>query len=701
MVTESPRPVASLLRPRSVAIVGASPDPGTIGNNVLANLEASGFSGEIHLVSRTRDEIGGHACVKSIDDLPRGLDAAVLVVPEAVVPDSVEACARRGIRSAVVFASGFAEAGDAGRVSQERITAAAQASGMALLGPNCIGFTNFVDGVSMTFEPLGAPRERCRRGVAIIAQSGAMTTNLRVALLAKDVPIASAISTGNEAVTGIEDFLADALDGDATEMVVLFVEQVRRPALFLDLIRRARARRIPIVMLHPGRTERARTAAQSHTGALAGDHAVMSCVLANETVLIVDTLDELFDVVPLIRRWPRAASLGTAILTNSGAFRGVAYDFCAEQGLDLPSLSPAIAARLKAMLPAYAAIDNPLDITTIGISQHDIFGRTAEAMLDDPQIGSLIAAFIPGSPQLQMVRARSLLPVIQKSEKPVAFSLFGDETPLSPDFTATVREGGVTLFRSPDRAMRAMACLTRFGRSLARPPRAARSTLAVPSLPGRGTIAEHRAKAFLAACGIAMPEGALARDQGDAQAIAARIGFPVVLKAQSAALPHKSDVGGVMLGIADATALAAAWDRLFANIAAARPGLALDGVLVERAAKPGLEMLIGARRDPDWGPVLVAGLGGIWTEALKDIRVMPPDLDADAIAAELRLLKGASLLAGSRGTPPLDIGAAARAAATLGQIMLGEPAIRDIEINPLMVYPDGAVALDALIVAAE
>jgi succinyl-CoA synthetase beta subunit len=213
-------------------------------------------------------------------------------------------------------------------------------------------------------------------------------------------------------------------------------------------------------------------------------------------------------------------------------------------------------------------------------------------------------------------------------------------------------------------------------------------------------VPEHRAKEFLARCGIAVPEGGLAQDGAGAQAIAARLGFPVVLKAQSAQLPHKSDAGGVILGIADAAQLGAAWERLHANLAASRPGLALDGVLVERAAKPGLEMLVGARRDPEWGAVLVVGLGGIWTEALADVRLMPPDSDELEIAAELHRLKGAALLAGGRGTVPLDVRAVARAAAILGRLMLDMPELQDIEINPLMVYPDGAVALDALIVVA-
>ncbi len=690
-------PVGRLLRPRSVAIVGASPEPGSIGNNVLANLERSGFAGEIHLVSRNRAEIAGRPCVPSIDQLPKGVDSVVLVVPEAAVQDSVEACVRREAGSAVVFASGFAEGGGDGRAKQDRLTAAARAGGMVLLGPNCIGFTNFVDGVAMTFEPLGAPRERCQRGVAVIAQSGAMTTNLRVALLAKDVPVASAVSTGNEAVTGIEDFLADALAGEATEMVVLFVEQVRRPALFLDLVRQARAKRIPIVMLHPGRTARARAAALSHTGALAGDHAVMSTALEHENVLLVDTLDELFDVVPLLLRWPNPSALGAAIVTNSGAFRGIALDFCAESGLELPALGADTAAQLKAMLPPYAAIDNPLDITTIGISQHDIFGRTAEAMLADPGVGSLIAAFIPGSTQLQMVRAQQLLPVIAESEKPIAFSLFGDDTPLAQEFTDTVRAAGVSLFRSPDRALRAMARLSAHGRLLAR-RRGAAQAVAAPPLPGRGSIAEYRAKPFLAAAGIAVPEGALARTAAEAEAIAQRLGYPVVLKAQSAQLLHKSDAGGVILGIADAAALGSAWQQLQQNIAAARPGLTLDGVLVETAAAPGLEMIVGARRDRDWGTVLMLGLGGIWTEALKDVRLLGPDSDEELIFHELAKLKGAALLAGARGAPPLDRRAVARVAAHLGALMRALPDRVEIEINPLVVYPAGALALDALVV---
>ena len=693
--------VARLLTPHSVAIVGAAPEPGSIGGNVLANLERSGYAGDIHLVSRNRTEINGRRCVRSIDDLPLGVDAVVLVVPAAAVLDAVSACTRRKAGSAIVFASGFAEGGEEGKAKQDEIAKIARDGGLLLVGPNCIGFTNFVAGIALTFEPLEGGGQRCTSGVGIIAQSGAMTTNLRLALLARDVPVTYAISTGNEAVAGIEDFLAHLLDEDATRLLVLFVEQVRRPREFLALIRRARAKHVPVVLMHPGRTQRARQAAQSHTGALAGDHDVLATVLRHEDVILVDTLDEVFDVTALLARWPEPGAKGAAIVTNSGAFRSVALDFCDEIGLELPPLAATTKATLTAMLPPYAAVDNPLDMTTIGLAQPEIFGRTARAMLDDPAIGALILALIPGSAPLQILRAKSLLPVIGQSDKPVAFSLFGDDTKLSPDFTAALRDAGMPLFRSPDRALRAMAHLVAYGRSRERPPPLAAAAPPEIPVPGRGTVPEYRAKAWLAAAGLRIPEGALARDESEAQAIAARIGFPVVLKAQSAALPHKSDAGGVIIGIADRAALGAAWQRLHANITSARPALALDGVLVETMAKPGVEMIVGARRDPEWGPIVVIGMGGIWAEALNDVRVLPADLDETEIARELQRLKGAAVLAGLRGSKPLDVASIARAAATLGALMRSTPALVEIEINPLMVYPSGVIALDALMVTTE
>ncbi len=694
-------PVGRLLRPGSVAIVGASPEPATIGSNVLENLLRAGYRGDIHLVSRNRKEINGRPCVASIDDLPAGIDAVVLVVPEAAVIDSVAACARRKAGSAVIFASGFAETGNEGRAKQDRIVALARESGMLLLGPNCIGFRNFVDGVALTFEPLPAHVPSFKSGVAAIAQSGAMTSNLRLALLAKGVPVTCAVSTGNEANLGVEDFLGYCLDDNAHRVFALFVEQVRHPARFLTLIRRAREESRPIVLLHPGRTARARETAKSHTGAFAGDYAVMKTVLEHEGVVLVDTMDELFDVTALLARWPEPSPLPVAAISNSGAFRGISLDFAADIGLELANLTEATKASLRSMLPAYAAIDNPLDITTVGLAQPQVFGNTAQAMLDDPGVGGLVLAFIPGTPEFQMVRCRSLLPAIEHSPKPVAFSMFGDETPLGEEFPRTLREHGLSLFRSPDRALRAMAHVNAYGVARTRPVGSSGATVPSLRITERGTIPEYAAKAYLAALGIAIPKGGLARSMTEAETVAETIGYPVVLKAQAAALAHKSDAGGVMLGIGDRAALRAAWETLHDNVARARPGLDLDGVLVEAAAKPGLELIVGARRDPEWGPILMLGLGGIWTEALGDVRLVSPEFDAPAIMGELGKLKGAALLKGMHGGAALDVRAVAETATRLAGLMQATPDLIDIEINPLVVYPHGVTALDALMITAE
>jgi acyl-CoA synthetase (NDP forming) len=697
-----PQPVARLLSPRSVAIIGVSPEPGSLGGAVLANLERFGYRGDIHLVSRSRSDVNGRPCVSSIDALPMDIDAAVLAVPRAGIMDAVAACGRRRIAGAVIFAAGFAEVDAAGRADQEALAHLARASGVAINGPNCLGFTNFIDGVALSFEPMAPHGLADRPAIGIVAQSGAMAASLRSAMLAKGIAVTYAISTGNEAVLGVEDFLAYLIEDDATRVVALFVEHIRKPRLFLKLAAAARARGKPLVLLHPGRSARARESARSHTGALAGNHAVMRTLAGREAVVLVETLDELIDTATLLACFPTPPTQGTAVMTNSGAFKGFALDFCEAIGLDLPSLSEATVERLKAALPSFASLDNPLDVTAQGIKEPRIFGDCAHALLAEPGVGSLIVSVVPGSPAQAMAKVQSLAPVIDSPPKPVAVAILGDEMPLAAEFIAGFRDKGVPFFRSPERALRALALATAYGKALAAARR--EGTLRVlPEIappPGTGTLPEYRGKGYLAALGIPVPAGALARDCDAAVATAARIGYPVVLKAQAASLAHKSDAGGVIVGIRDESALREAWGRLHAEVGRARPDLTLDGILVERMAAQGLEMAVGARRDPSWGPVLMVGLGGIWIEALEDVRLLPADLDEGAIVEELARLKAARLLAGERGAPALDVAALAKVVARLGVLMRARPEIAEIDVNPLTVYPagQGVLALDALLV---
>jgi acyl-CoA synthetase (NDP forming) len=687
--------LARLMRPRAVAIVGATPEPGTIGGAVLGNLERCSYPGDIHLVSRRIKEINGRPCVAAIDDLPGGIDAAVLVVPQQAVVDAVAACGRRGIGGAVVFASGFAEVGDEGRAEQQHLVQAARAGGVRILGPNCIGFTNFANGVALTFETIALEPIAGRPAVGAVTQSGALAGALRIALSAKGLGVSHAVSTGNEADLTAEDFVAFLLDDPQTRVIALFLEQIRKPQTFLSLAARARSSRKPIILLHPGKSVRARDSASTHTGALAGDYAVMSALLRHEAVVLVDTIDELIDGADLLARTTPPAG-GAGIITNSGAIKGFALDFAETIGLDIPPPSPATRAALQAALPAFASLDNPVDVTAQVIKDISIWTRAANALLADPAIGSLAMLAVPGAPKQAMDKLNAVLPAIVASGKPAVVAALGDESPIPAEFQAMFRERGVPVFRSPERALQALAHATRYGRALAAPPGTV-APLNAPALPCHGTLPEYEGKAYLATLGISIPKGKLARDLAAAKAIAAEIGYPVALKAQASALSHKSDRGGVILGVGNEQALVSAWDEMQASLT----GIALDGILVEQMVEGGLEMIVGARRDPSWGPVVMVGLGGIFVETLKDVRLMPPSLPKERIVEECYQLKGAAMLRGVRGRPAADVEALADVALRIAVAMNARPEITEIDINPLTVLPSGkgAIALDALIVA--
>nr|WP_282100079.1 acetate--CoA ligase family protein [Thauera aromatica] len=691
------------MRPRSIAIVGASPEPRSFGSFVLENLERFGFQNEIHLVNRDRREIGARACFTRVVDLPRGIDVAVIAIPQAGVLDAIVECGKRDVNAAVIFSSGFAETGAEGRAQQEALTAAALAGGVALVGPNCMGLTNYVDGVPLTFEPLEQGPAPKTPGIGVIAQSGAMAATIRDALRARGEVVSHSISTGNEAVLGAEDFLAYLLADDATNAIALYLEQIRRPREFLALAARARELDKPLVLLSSGRSARARDAAESHTGALAGNYAVMRTMLARQAVVFVDTLDELVDSAAVLSRFPVPRQGGTVFMTMSGALKNIALDLGEDVGLEFPMLAPATIAALGELLPPYATIENPLDVTTVHVGRPTVPAEVVCRLLDDPGVGSLVVSQVSGARLSQLDRARHLVPALAGASKPVALVIVGDEAPLEQELLDAVRDAGVPLFRSQDRALRAMARVARYAAARVQRPGAVCAPLPeTVALPwGGGTLAEYQGKAWLAAAGIEIPRGRLARDADEAVRAAAEIGYPVVLKAQAAALPHKSDAGGVAVGLADEAALRAGWTRVVDSVARARPGLALDGLLVETMAERGLELVVGARRDPDWGPVLLVGLGGIWIEALADVQLLPVDLDEAGIVEALGRLKGAALLRGLRGAPAADVAGVARVVAQVGTLMRATPAVTEIDINPLVAYPDRVVALDALVVCGD
>ena len=371
-----PKGIERLLRPQSVAIVGASATPGALGASVLANLQRLDFRGDIHLVNPNRTEIGGRACLKSIDELPLGVDAAILAIPRAGVLDAVTALARRKAGAVVIFSSGFAESGEAGQAEQREIARIAAEHGMVIEGPNCLGLVNHVDGVALTFVQTPAVPLGERPGVGIISQSGAMACVLSTILAGRKVGVSYSVSTGNEAASGVEDYLEHLLGDARTKAIGLIVEQFRRPREFLALARRARRIGKSLVLLHPGRSSAARRSAATHTGALAGDYPLMRTKVEGEGVIMVETLEELGDVLEIIVRSPRPVRPGAAVIAESGAFKALTLDLCEQVGLALPELTDASAPALRSAMPPFVPVSNPLDLTAQGLVDPDMYRRT-------------------------------------------------------------------------------------------------------------------------------------------------------------------------------------------------------------------------------------------------------------------------------------------------------------------------------------
>jgi acyl-CoA synthetase (NDP forming) len=692
-----------LLRPRSVVIVGASDKPGALGASVLSNLDRNGFDGDIHLINPKRAEIAGRPCLPSVDALPEGVDAAVLAIPRVAVLDTVKALAARGVGAAIIFSAGFAEGGEEGLAEQCEIGRIAVEAGMVIEGPNCLGMTNYIDRVSLTFVETDAKPLGDRKGVGIVSQSGAMAAVLSTTLMSRDLGLSFSVSTGNEAASSVEDYVDYLLEDRSTQVIVMIVEQFRKPQRFLAAARRAQTMGKAIVLLHPGKSSAARASAATHTGAMAGDYQVMRTKVERAGVIFAETLEELGDIAEIALRCPSIPAGGVAVLGESGAFKALTLDLCEGLDLDLPVVDDANAPALRAALPDFVGVSNPLDITAQGLVEPDLYYRTLAALFGDDRFGSVVAGIIQTDPVTVSIKLPPILRAVGelKPTKPVIFAGLDEGADISAEYIAQLRALGIPYFPSTERALRALKRLNDFARRDF--AEGDTSPLSAEGFPDAGgVIPEYRAKEILGPLGIPFPKGSFCDTVEKAVTAANTIGYPVALKAQSADLSHKSDAGGVVLNLRDEQELRDGWDRLYSNVAAYDANLKLDGALLEGMGTRGVELIVGAKNDPDWGPVILAGFGGVTAEILQDVRLLSPDLSIKGIVAELHKLKQADLLRGFRGSPALDVKVAAEIIATLGRVLLAEPSIREIDLNPVIIYPEGkgAVALDALMLTA-
>ena len=451
-----------------------------------------------------------------------------------------------------------------------------------------------------------------------------------------------------------------------------------------------------MILLHPGRGVAAREAALSHTGALAGDYDVMSAVLAHEPVHHVETIEEFIDVAELLVRSAPLAAGGLAILTDLGAAKALMLDYCEKLGLPLTDFAPDTAARVKEMLPPFASISNPLDATAVLLRDDALLGEIASVIVADPGVAASLISVMPDPLGYPLFKTEHAAASARHPGKVLAYAVLGDTAALSRGIEEAVRSSDGSFTRSPEQALRALSVLFR-----QRDQKLQSGTREAPAgqiISDKDLAYEASLKGALRRFGIAVPDGGLVATIEQARDVAANIGYPVVLKVQSSAIQHKTEVGGVKVGIANSEMLDAAWTAMAASVSALRPDATIDGYLVEKMGRSGVEFVVGAKRDTHWGVTMMVGLGGVWLEVMRDRRLFPSDLGRPEIKAEFEKLNAAAILQGTRGQPACDVDSLIDVVVSLAGLMEANPRIQEFEINPLVVYAagQGHAALDAL-----
>jgi acyl-CoA synthetase (NDP forming) len=685
--------LSRLLRPASIALVGASPDASKLAGRPLAYLQRYGYQGRIHPVNPKHAQIDGVACSASIQALPRGIDLALILLPAHAVAQALEECAHQGVAAAISIAGGFAEAGAADE--QHRLTAICQRHGIRLVGPNCVGLLHPAHGVTATFSSElknGMPRAG---RVALFTQSGALGNSLLQSFNDLGLGLAYWVSTGNEADIGVLELVEHAIGDDTVELIALYVEGLKQGHRLTALARRARAAGKAIVVLRSGRSQLGRAAAVSHTGKLAGAWKVWCDVAAQAGIISVDNLDQLLDVATafdLFGHPARDSAGGLGVLTISGGLGVLISDAAADVGLELPAFTAATQAALRSVLPPQMSVANPVD--TALFTDEKGYSLCAETVLHDPAIGTLLLVLTRLAHDYQ-----ALLPWLERLSaearglgKRLAVSYLSSSDTLSAeDRRRLVRAGGLVL-PTAERVVGALGRRALAARTL--PPAEASPAPATPST----SVAD-----FLARAAVPMvPEGVFT-DLTAACAFALAEGYPVVLKVVSPDIAHKSEAGGVALNIADAPALTAAWVRMQQSVANFAPSAAITGYSVQPMLRGGFELIVGCSTDPELGRVLMVGAGGIWAEVLDDVRFLALPASQQEIAHALDSLRIAPILRGARGQGTLDVPAAVTAIHRLARQFDGDAWLAEVDLNPLLVRPlgQGVVALDVLVVPGE
>lgn len=695
-------PLHGLFNPRSIAVVGASDRPASIGARTLDNLLVhSRFEGEVWLVSTSKPELYGRRTWPSIESLPATPELAVVVVPAAAALDVLQQCAARGVRFAVVLTSGFGETGAEGQAMEARMREIAAASGMRIYGPNCPGLCNVNARLGLTFSP-SFPHDLKPGPIGIATQGGGLGRNIMQAM-DRGIGVAMWASSGNEADLQVADFIDYMADAADIRVIVTLIEGVKDGARLVKALQKAARNGKPVVALKVGRSEEGARAAASHTASITGSAAVNSAVFAQLGVIEVDDIDELVDTAWLLARQLPGEVDEIAVYCSSGGAAALTADMIGQQGIGLTSFRPETTQLLSEKFPSYASVANPVDTTAAILAQKGLFDDTLLQVCRDPGVALVVLPIAIAYGAVTVEIAQVVLRVQAQSPVPILPIWMSDRTGEGFELYA---DHGIVPARSVGKAVKAIRRWLDHGRWRRRADRLDWQpwpSLGQPPRPGPALrLTEQQAKHWLADHGVPVPASQLAAGPDEAVAAAERLGFPLVAKVASPDIAHKTEVGGVAVGLADVAAVGAAWDRIHASVRALAPQARVQGLLVERMAPTGgVEVLVGVSRDPVFGPVLTFGLGGIHVELFQDVarRLLPlTRAEAERMVREPRSF---ALLDGARGRPRADVAALVDLLMAVSDFVAAQgDRIDEIDLNPVWVGPEGhgVLALDALIV---
>ena len=695
-------PLDAIFHPRSVAVIGATEKTGSVGRTILWNLLSSPFGGTVYPVNPTRPAILGVKAYPSIGAIGEPVDLAVIVTPAGTAPGLVEECGEAGVRGVIIISAGFKEVGEAGVELERQILAAARRHGIRVVGPNCLGVMNPVGAFNATFAAGIAKPGR----VGFISQSGALLTAILDWAALENVGFSAIVSLGSMLDVGWGDVIDYLGDDPNTDSIVIYMETIGDARAFLSAAREVALTK-PIIVIKPGRTAQAAKAAASHTGSLTGSDDVLDAAFRRAGVLRVDSISELFMVSEILAKQPRPAGRRLSIVTNAGGPGVLATDALIGGGGELTELTPETMERLNAVLPAVWSHNNPIDI--IGDAPPERYAQALEVAAADPETDGLLVILTPQAMTDPTATARALVKHARIEGKPVLASWMGGSD--VEEGAAILREAGIPTFAYPDTACDLFNHLWRYAEYL----RALYETPALPVAPERGEfregvdriiadvsaegrtlLTEYESKKVLAAYGIPITDTELAQTPDEAVAAAEDIGYPVVAKLLSRTVTHKTDVGGVVLNLQTPDAVRDAFETIRESVTAKAGAEHFEGVTIQPMINwSGYELIVGSTPDPQFGPVLLFGMGGQLVEVFRDRALALPPLNTTLARRLIERTKIATALHGVRGRKAIDLDVLAALLVRFSELVAEQPRIAEIDINPLLASPERVIALDA------